>query len=64
MYVGLGWQLKEAKAILAEEDVPIDCSPPCTQELPEENFPLVVFLAYLGVRKYHNCKGQITRKNS
>ena len=36
MYVGLGRQLKEA--ILAEEDVPIDCSPPCTQELPEVNF--------------------------
>ena len=30
MHVGLGGQLKEAKAILAEEDVPIDCSPPCT----------------------------------
>ena len=33
MHVGLRRQLKEAKAILAEEDVPIDCSPPCTQEL-------------------------------
>ena len=47
MHVGLGRQLKEAKAILAEEDVPIDCSLPCTQELPEENFPEVVLLAAL-----------------
>ena len=37
MYVGLGRQLKEAKAILAKEDEPIDCSPVCTQELVEEN---------------------------
>ena len=37
MHVGLGRQLKEAKAILVEEDVPINCSPPCTQELPAEN---------------------------
>ena len=36
MHVGLARQLKKAEAILAEEDVPIDCSPPCTQELPEE----------------------------
>ena len=37
MHVGLGMQLKEAKGILAEEneDVPIDCSPPCGQELPK-----------------------------
>ena len=45
MHVGLWKQLKEAKAILAEEDVPIDCSPPCTQELPKENFPNIVLLA-------------------
>ena len=43
MHVGLGRQLQEAKAILAEEDVPIDCSPPCTQELPEENVPELFF---------------------
>ena len=53
MHVGLGRQLKEAKAILAEEDIPINCSPPCTQELPEENFPEVFLLATLGVRKCH-----------
>ena len=62
MYVGLGRQLKEAKAILAEEYVPIDCSPPCTQTLPEENFPEVILLATLGVRKCHGCKGQIIKK--
>ena len=42
MHVGLGRKLKKAKAILAEEDVSIDCSPPCTQELPKENFLEVV----------------------
>ena len=61
MYVGLGRQIKEAKAILTEEDVPIDCSPPCTQELPEENFPEAV-LANLDVRECHGCKGQIIQK--
>ena len=39
MHVGLGRQLKEAEAILAEADVPIDYSPLFTQELPQENFP-------------------------
>ena len=62
MQVGLGRQLKEAEAILAEELVPIDCSPPCTQELPEENFLEVVLLDALGVRKCHGCKGQIVKK--
>ena len=33
IHVGLRGQLKEAKAILAEEDVPIDCSSPCTSYL-------------------------------
>ena len=36
MHVGLGRQLKEAEAILAEEDGPIDFSPPCTQEFPRD----------------------------
>ena len=57
MHVGLERQLKETKGILAQEDVPIDCSPPCTQEMPEENFPEVLLLAALGVRKCHGCKG-------
>ena len=56
MHVGLGRQLKEVEAILTEEDVPIDCSPPCTQELPEENFPEFILLAALAVRKCHGCK--------
>ena len=63
MHVGLGRQLKEAEAILAEEDVPTDCSPPCIKEMPEENFAEVVLLAALGVRKCNGCKGQIIRKN-
>ena len=29
MHVGLRRQLKEAKAIQADKNVPIDCSPPC-----------------------------------
>ena len=61
--IGLGRQLKEAEAILAEEDVPFDCSPPCSQELPQENLPEVVLLAALGVRKCHGCKGQILKQN-
>ena len=66
IYAGLelGRQLKEAKAILGEEDVPVDCCSPCTQEMPQENFPGVVLLASLGVRKCHGCKGQILRQNS
>ena len=64
MHVGLGRQLKEAKAILAEEDVPIECSPPCTKELSEENFTEVVLLATLCIRKCHGCKGQLIRKNA
>ena len=62
MHVGLGRQLKEAEAILAK-DVAIDCSPPCTQELPDKNFPEVVLLTAFGVRKCHGCKGQILKKN-
>ena len=61
MHVGLGRQLKEAKAILAKEDVPIDCSLPCSQELPEGNFPVVVLLAVFSVRKFQGCKGEILR---
>ena len=65
MHVGLGKQLKEANAILTEEntDEPFDCCPPCSQELPKETFPEVVLLAALGVRKCHSCKGDILRMN-
>ena len=62
MHVGLGRQLKEAKVILAEEDVPIDFPSPCAQELSEEIFPGVVLLATLVVRKCHGFKRQIIRK--
>ena len=58
MHVGLGRQLKEAKVILAEEDVPIDCSPPCGQEPPKENFTELVLLAAVGVGKCQGCKGK------
>ena len=58
MHVGLERQLKEAKAIPAEAnaDVHIDCSPPCGHETPKKNFPEVVPVADLGVRKCHSCK--------
>ena len=51
IHLGLGKQLHETKLILAEEDsdVPIDSSPPCDQELPEENFPEMVVLSGLGI---------------
>ena len=62
MHECLGRQLKEAEAILAEEDIPNDCPPLCSQELPQEDFPEVVLLAALGVRKCHSCKGQILEK--
>ena len=61
MHIGLGRQLKEAEALLAEEDVTIYCSPPCSQELPEENFTEVVLLAALGIRKCYGGKGEIIR---
>ena len=61
-HVGLRRQLKEAKAILAKDYVPFDCSPPCTQENAEENFPEVVLFAAFSVTKCHSCKGQIIKK--
>ena len=63
MHVGLKRQIREAEAILAMKDVPIDCFPSCTQELPKENFLEVVLLATLDVRKCHGYKGQIIIKN-
>ena len=61
MHVGLGRQLKEAKAIQAEEDAPIDCSVPYSQEVPKKKFLEVVLLAALGVRKCQGCKQEIIR---
>ena len=58
MHVCLGRQLKEGKAILAGEDVPIDCCPPYSQRLPKKNFLEVVFLAALGERKCQGFKGK------
>ena len=63
IHISLGRQLKEAKAILTEEDVPIDCSPPCSQELPQENFSEVILLAALGVRRCHGCQEEILKQN-
>ena len=63
IHIGLRTQLKEAEAILVEEDVPSDCYPPCSQVLPQGNFPEVVLLAALGVGKCHSCKGQILKQD-
>ena len=63
IHKGHRWQLKGAEAILAEEDVSIDCSSPCSQKLLQENFPEVVLLADLGVRRYHGCKNEILKQN-
>ena len=64
MHAGLGRQLHEVESIIAEEytDAAIDCSPPCGQELPEENFTEVVLLAGLGVGKCHRYKGDILKR--
>ena len=62
IHTGLRQILKEAEDILAEKDVSIDCSPPCSQELPQENFPEVVLLAALGVRKCYGYKKEILNK--
>ena len=64
MHVGLGGKLQEAESIIAKEntDIPIDCSPPCGQEMPEENFQEVVLNTGLGLRRFHSCKGKIKKK--
>ena len=47
----------------AEKDLQSDCSPPYSQELPQENFPEVVPMAAFSVRKCHGCKGPILKQN-
>ena len=65
MQVGLEDKLEEATLITAEEnaDLPINCSPPCGQEPPEENFPEVV-LTGLGVKKCHRCRGKLKKRSA
>ena len=53
--------MNETEAILAEKE--IDCSPPCSQVLPQENFPEVVLMAALGIRRCHGCKGPMLKQN-
>ena len=61
IHIGLAHQIKAAEAILAEKE--IDCSPPCSQELHQENFPEVVLMAALGIRRCHGCKREILKHN-
>ena len=60
IHIGIAHQIKEAEAILAEKE--IDCSPPCSQVLPQENFPEVVLMAALGIRRCHGCKGPMLKQ--
>ena len=60
-HIGLTHQITVAEAILAEKE--INCSPPCSQGLPKDNVPHVVFMAALGIRRCHGCKGEILKQN-
>ena len=61
IHIGIAHQIKAAEAILAEKE--IDCSPPYSQELSQENFPEVVLMATLGIRRCHGCKREILKQN-
>ena len=58
MHIGLGRQLQEARSILGEENAyeTINCSPPCGQELPDENFREAGLLSGLGYKSAHSQK--------
>ena len=61
----MGSQLQEAEFILTEEednDMPIESSPPCGQELLAENYPQAVLFSGVGIKKWHGCKGEIVWK--
>ena len=60
-HIGLAHQITVAEAILAEKE--INCSPPCSQGLPNDNVPEVVLMAALGIRRCHGCKGEILKQN-
>ena len=60
-HIGLAHQITVAEAILVEKE--INCSPPCSQGLPEDNVPKVVLMAALGIRRCHGCKGEILKQN-
>ena len=60
VHIGLAHQIKVVEAILAEKE--INCSPPCSQEPPEENVPEVVLMAALGIRRCHGCKREIFKQ--
>ena len=51
IHIGLGRQLKEAEAILAEEDVPIDCSSSLFSGTPSGKFPRGCFCCCFGCKK-------------
>ena len=61
IHIDLAHQIKGSEAILVEKE--IDCSPPCSQELPQEIFTEVVLMAALGIRRCHGCKREILKQN-
>ena len=60
-HIGIAHQITVAEAILTEKE--INCSPPCSQELPKDNVTEVVPMAALGIRRCHGCKGEILKQN-
>ena len=60
-HIDLACQITVAEAILAEKE--INCSPPCSQGLPEDNVPEVMVMAALGIRRCHGCKREILKQN-
>ena len=60
-HIGLAHQITVTEAIVTEKE--INCSPPCSQGPPEDNVPEVVLMAALGIRRCHDCKGEILKQN-
>ena len=60
-HISLAHQITVAEGILTEKE--INCSPPCSQELHEDNVPEVVLMAALGIRRCHGCQGEILKQN-
>ena len=58
MHVGLGRQLKGLKLFWQRKMCQLTALLPVLSTSPEENFPGVILLATLGVRKCHGCKGK------
>ena len=60
-HISLAHQITLAEGILTEEE--INSSPPCCQELHEDNVPEVVLMAGLDIRRYQGCRGEILKQH-